>query len=136
VKKRRKGKDGRSVPAFLFDSNDVRTKPTPCLNCGKLLDACTPVKNHDAKPDEGSLSLCWACGHLQVFQADGTFRELTGEEVVEVAGDPDIIMANTMRGPWRDLYDRRETMKDAEKDAALHAIASAIIKNQRRKERP
>jgi hypothetical protein len=45
-------------------------------------------------------------------------------------------MANTMRGPWRDLYDRRETMKDAEKDAALHAIASAIIKNQRRKERP
>jgi hypothetical protein len=44
----------------------------------------------DATPQEGSISLCLACGALSLFQADLTLRKPTPEEIGEIMLDDDM----------------------------------------------
>jgi len=50
-------------------------KPTPatqCVQCGKQLEAATPLRGHaarDASPHAGDLTLCLGCGKAYQFGA-------------------------------------------------------------------
>lgn len=84
------------------------TKARACLNCGFSSDASTAVSSADipvseiraAGPKVGDLAVCIQCGHLSIFSEEG-FRELTDEEVVRVAGRPDILAAQRIVGLYR-----------------------------------
>jgi hypothetical protein len=75
---------------------DQKIAPSPCLSCGKLLDACTAV-DADGGPSPGDFTVCISCGHLMAFADDLTLRELTGHEMHAVAGDRRIIAVQNAR---------------------------------------
>ena len=47
-----------------------------CCNCGKKLDAHTPVEGKD-KPVEGDFSLCFYCGHIFYFDENLALQSAT-----------------------------------------------------------
>lgn len=76
----RRDKKGRLLPTSV------------CLNCGKELDAASQVRDED-RPKSGDVTVCIGCGHLMAYGDDMVLRELTDDEIIEVAGDPGILEA-------------------------------------------
>lgn len=73
---------------------------TTCLNCGTSTDLVTQVSRDGDKiagPEAGDISACMYCGHLAIYTADGVLRELTAEEIVDIAGDPRVVRVNNVR---------------------------------------
>jgi len=66
-----------------------------CLNCGEELHKATSVE-HDIGPHDGAIAICSQCGHVMAFDAQSNFRELTDEEIKDVAGSKDLLMAQKM----------------------------------------
>jgi hypothetical protein len=46
-----------------------------------------------AKPRPGDVTICIECGHIMAFDGDLGMRPLTDAEMIAVAGDRNIIMA-------------------------------------------
>jgi hypothetical protein len=63
-----------------------------CLNCNEELHRATAVE-HDIPPHEGAIAVCSNCGHVMAFDGQGKFRELTNEEIKEVAGNKSLLAA-------------------------------------------
>jgi hypothetical protein len=71
----------------------MKTIDTPadkCSSCGYRFNATTDLTG-DAVPRPGDYSICIKCGHLMVFNDDLRLREPTDAEIVEVAGDPQML---------------------------------------------
>ena len=73
----------------------TRMEPSPCLGCGAMHDSATSAYG-DAVPEDGSISLCFECGHIMVFDG-GRLRNPNDQEMHDIAGDPDIIKAQRAR---------------------------------------
>lgn len=64
--------------ALLDSDKDRHMGESPCLKCGKLLDA---ANNRDgATPTPGALSLCVYCGNIAAFGDDLKLRAIPPEE--------------------------------------------------------
>jgi hypothetical protein len=113
----------RAVNDFLDHSRDAPIEPQPCLGCGKILDTSAPAGGQ--RPHEGALSICWHCGHIQVFDEKMRFRPLTDDEIIEIAGHPALVAAMNIRR-LKDFYDKRDG------DGAVAFIDSLIRKDLKR----
>lgn len=90
---------------------ETRLESFACPHCGYVCDACLSVKNEDARPKEGSISLCINCGEFAMFNADLTLREFTDEEETEIMTDPGI---KETRAAWvRMDAERQQRQKKA-----------------------
>jgi hypothetical protein len=69
-----------------------RVPGSACVNCGKGMDAASPVGG-GREPQAGDCAVCFYCRHLMVYGNDLRLRNLTDEEVIEVAGDPELVFA-------------------------------------------
>jgi|HubBroStandDraft_6_1064221.scaffolds.fasta_scaffold647247_2 hypothetical protein len=67
--------------------------PSPCTNCGKVMDAASVAGKGDDTPTPGDITICFYCHHLMAFADDMTIRDLTDEEIKECAGDPTLVVA-------------------------------------------
>jgi hypothetical protein len=77
-----------------FDAATTRTPLNHCLDCGSAIDAGTPADPNDPSiPSPGDIAICLHCAHVMLYADDLTVRALTDAEVVEVAGDPDMVRA-------------------------------------------
>lgn len=84
----------RSKPIVKDRARTTRTPPSHCLDCGYAINAGSPTPDFpNASPEPGDVAICLKCAHLMVYADDLTVRALTGDEVVEVAGDPEIVRA-------------------------------------------
>lgn len=68
-----------------------RLPPSSCLACGQPNDAATSFVDAVPKPDD--FALCYYCGHVMAYANDLTLRALTGMEMIQVAGDKRILVA-------------------------------------------
>src|SRR5262249_26798802 len=78
-----------------------------CLNCGVLLDGASAVEKGEPRehhPKAGDLTICIKCGHLMMYADEGSFRELTDQEVREVAGDERLLLIQRVR---RRMHEQR-----------------------------
>lgn len=75
----------------------ARVPETPCLNCLTLVDAASPVDKR-GKPRPGDITVCLYCGHVMAFADDLAFRELTSDEMHEVAGNKSVLDIQRARG--------------------------------------
>jgi hypothetical protein len=114
----------RAVNDFLDHSHDAPIVPQPCLGCGKILDTSSPAGNQE-RPHEGALSICWDCGHVQVFDENLRFRPPTDDEIVEIAGHPAMVAALNIRR-LKDFYERDD------EDGAAAFVESLIRKDLKR----
>lgn len=69
--------------------------PSICASCGKTNDAASLGKH---SPVPGDISVCLYCGHLQAFADNLTLRDLTADEMRQVAGDSRILKIQKVRG--------------------------------------
>jgi hypothetical protein len=80
----------------MSKASTTETPAHSCTSCGHLLDAASNPFDLRS-PREGDISVCMYCGHLMAFNADMTRRNLTDEEMVEIAGDPQLLMIQHAR---------------------------------------
>lgn len=81
------------------------THDTPdcyCTACGKLINGMTQLCDDDEPevdaPNPGAaLTICLGCGHIMAVNDDLTVRDLTQDELLDVAGDPRIVAFNNIR---------------------------------------
>jgi hypothetical protein len=71
--------------------NRIRMPKSRCLDCGKLITAASRLDDDRSTPDPGDVAVCIDCGHIQAYADDLTLRPLTDDEMVEIAGDREII---------------------------------------------
>jgi len=71
-----------------------------CLNCSKTLNAAAELEGYQTAPHPYDWVICLYCGHLMVFTSNLKLRDPNQEELIEMAGDPDIV--GMMR--FRDTY--------------------------------
>jgi hypothetical protein len=89
-------------------SLDHRVPAATCLNCKKIVDgaACADlVAGRGPKPND--VSVCAYCGHLQAYDDNLMFRELNDEEIVECAGDPELLAAQEFAKAFREWRKER-----------------------------
>jgi len=75
------------------------TKPT-CLSCGYSLDGAAALKEggpREHRPGAGDITVCIKCGHIMAYADEGSFRELTDQEVRNVAGDERLLLIQRLR---------------------------------------
>jgi hypothetical protein len=77
-------------------SISTHTPLNHCLGCGHKLSAASGV-THDAVPTVDDVTICHYCGHLMGFNPDLTVKELTPQQMFEVAGNPDVLRLLEMR---------------------------------------
>lgn len=85
-----------------------RVKESQCLACKKKLDGAGQIIRPDepaVSPSPGDILVCLHCGHIMAYADDLTPRELTDEEMLDVAGDPAIVAFNTIRAPALAAFD-------------------------------
>jgi len=75
-----------------------RLRPSRCLDCGALTDAAMHANAAKGRriPKPNDVTICIECGHLMAFADDLTLRPLTDAEMIAVAGDRDIVMAQRL----------------------------------------
>ena len=112
---------------------DHRLKPSACLGCGKVLDAAQVTDGVDVKPHPGAVSICFDCGYIQVFADDMSFRQLTDDELYDIAGDPEIVMVGDILKPWKELYALRDTLTPEQIRERVIIIFKAVVKAERSK---
>jgi hypothetical protein len=61
-----------------------------CTNCKRSLNAVASA-TADVEPVPNDITICFYCGHIMTYDDSLKLRDLTPDEVVEVAGHPDII---------------------------------------------
>jgi len=63
-------------------------KSNTCSHCGTILDSVTAVNDSEKSlPQEGSLSICFTCGNLAVFNPDHSLRDISITEKLELMRD-------------------------------------------------
>ena len=72
----------------------TRTPARSCVSCGNLIDAASHVSNKRLAPRPGDISVCFTCRHVQIFNPDLTLRNLTSDEMHEIAGHPELVRIN------------------------------------------
>jgi DNA-directed RNA polymerase subunit RPC12/RpoP len=82
-------------------------KPYDCLRCKRTSTARTHVNPDDDRAKKGSVSICAYCGATAMFTEDGSLRELTPTEWIEILDEPAYRVAqlavrdSIRRGVWR-----------------------------------
>jgi hypothetical protein len=80
--------------------SDYHVPDSRCTNCGENIDAANPV-NGGRSPQPEDIALCFYCHHLMIYGKEMKLRNLTDEEVVEIAGDSEVVHAMTMLGKFK-----------------------------------
>ena len=78
-----------------------------CLECHAILDLANSIHG-DARPTPGDISICFYCGNLSAFMEDGNLRELTSNEMHDIAGDERLIAAMKNRKWIRDEIRKKQ----------------------------
>ena len=92
-----------------------RLQPCACLNCGKKLDS---AYNHEHKPGPGDITICTYCHHIMVFDDNLNFRELNDEEIVDLAGDKELLAGMKivdMFNEWKKEREKEENERNRHK---------------------
>lgn len=86
----------------------TRHAPSPCTNCGKMLDAASSPFNDDTPEPGSSAMVCLECGHVMILAEDGKLRDPTDKEIIELAGDRDLVAAQNMLAELKRRYPKDE----------------------------
>jgi hypothetical protein len=86
----------------------MRTTHCACLACGHRIDATSTVKDETPAPKEGDFTICLYCSHLMVFTKNLRVRNLRGEEIIEAAGDKDILEVMKFTAAFKEWRDNEQ----------------------------
>lgn len=89
-----------TVNAFgLPEPGDTLTPGLRCPFCNAEHEVATSTQSVEARPDKGSVSICWKCAEVSFFDDDPrdarrlTLRKPTLEEAVMLSQHPEVTVA-------------------------------------------
>lgn len=82
------------LPKRFGRRTETRTPLARCSSCGRPINSQS--NPHDEIPQPGDVTICIGCGHVMVIDGDGSVREMTLEEAVEITRD-DVLQAEIKR---------------------------------------
>jgi hypothetical protein len=77
-----------------------RTPGSACLNCGKVNTGATGEGGR--APNAGDVAMCVYCGHVMIYGDDLALRPPTDAEMIEIAGDPELVAFSKARAKTRE----------------------------------
>jgi hypothetical protein len=86
----------------LVEAPSYRIPDLKCLECGKEMDVAMPTGG-GRRPEPNDVAVCAYCGCLQAYGDDMKFRELNDAEILECAGDEDILLAQAFARDFREF---------------------------------
>jgi hypothetical protein len=91
---------------FKIDWNDHKVASlSMCTNCGYEMDTASGVTHKEA-PKPGAISICLKCSHIMAFGDGLKLRNLTDQEMEEVAGHPELLFLIRGLGMARVEYEK------------------------------
>jgi hypothetical protein len=93
---------------------NFRVPDTRCVNCNKLLDGAAAIAGSRG-PRPGDVTVCLDCRHLMVYGDDLQLRNPTDDEIVEMAGTPELILGMKMLehfDKWKEHKNAVQTVID------------------------
>jgi hypothetical protein len=72
---------------------------SPCTHCGEPNDGAASLEGATPKP--GDITICMECGNIMAFAEDLTVRNLTNEEMYEIAGREDLLAMQRLLQDFR-----------------------------------
>jgi hypothetical protein len=69
-------------------TTDFRSRPDNCPACGRPATAATSAAPGEHTPEPGSVSLCFGCGSVSLFDENLRLRPLTEAEAAELEQSP------------------------------------------------
>jgi hypothetical protein len=84
----------------------TQTPASNCLSCGSPNDAASHPKGKRPRP--GNISVCLACGHIAAFDDNLKLRPLTDQEMIDVAGHPNLLRIQKLAFHVRHEKERQE----------------------------
>ena len=69
---------------------DTDVPASACLGCGRMNDMAMGI-SPETKPHPGCFTVCIDCRHIMVFAEDLTMRNPTGKEMIDMAGNMDLL---------------------------------------------
>ena len=89
---------GDDVRARVKIGESVRVPGCVCTACGCKLDGAAAIgQEGSVKPTAGDVTVCMECGHIMAYADSRTLRNLTDDEIKDVAGDPNILAIQRAR---------------------------------------
>lgn len=79
----------------------TRTPPNHCLDCGYKIDAAASFEHPGHAPSPGDVAICLHCAHIHIYADDLTLRQPNDAEIVDIAGDEEIIRMMAALGELR-----------------------------------
>jgi hypothetical protein len=77
-----------------------------CLNCKIDLNEATLINGDKLRG--GDVAICFFCGYIMAVNDDLTLRELTQEEMYDVAGDKVLLSALNKRADFWQQHERAD----------------------------
>lgn len=117
-----------------LSASTTRHTKSPCLSCGRGLDASSMIGVGDevVSPGEGDITVCLYCRHVMVYTADLSLRNLTDEEVVEIAGDPRLVSTVTLMGAYHQEQELEARRRAGESQAGDEEASRQVRRQARR----
>jgi hypothetical protein len=82
----------------------VRVPESKCINCGKKVDAADhTMLTPPLPPSDGDIMICLYCSHIHIYDGN-KMREPTENEMVEIAGNSDMLDAVAFAGAFQILF--------------------------------
>lgn len=113
-------------------SRTTRHAGTPCPNCGTLLDAATIFGPDLCAPSEGDISVCIGCRHILAFNADLSVRNLTDQEMLDVAGDQRLVAMIELLGAYHKEKELAARHRDGRSQAGDEEVSRQVRRQARR----
>lgn len=82
-------KDLKYLIDIAYKVHVQKINPLTCVNCSKVMDGSTSYEDKQISP--GNVGICLYCRHFMIVDDNMQFRNLTGEEIVEIAGQPELL---------------------------------------------
>jgi hypothetical protein len=67
-----------------------------CFGCDRVLDAASNTIG-ESMPKPGNITVCLDCGHIMVFGDNLQLRNPNDQEILEIAGDKDLLLVQQAR---------------------------------------
>jgi hypothetical protein len=87
---------GTISEAIMQVGDPCEMPESKCPECGTELNMASSVGTK-SKPEPGDMTVCLICGHYMAFDKDLSLRDLTDDEILDVAHDPRIVAIQNAR---------------------------------------
>lgn len=100
-----------------------------CLSCGARANMAVGMFGDDSTPEPNQKTMCVQCGYPMAFDDNLQLRELTSEEMKEIAGSPELLGFGALRERLKEALKRASATTRRERTGAIRELFVVLVRN-------